>query len=259
MDSAEWRPILSSLVLPPTGPLLLALVGWLIARRWRGAGRAIGLAGWAALWLLCCNGTAIWMSHTLLPPVQHLAPATVAQQLTHEKVQAIVVLGGGVYRHVPEFDGPLPGSITAARVQYGAWLSRQSGLPLAFAGGLGWANAGIADHPSEAASIRAVLERAGAPTPRWLDDRSRDTAENGLNMARQLRPEGIVRVALVTHAWHMPRAVRAFEAAGLTVLPAPMGFIVPHQRPLLEWMPSSYGLDASHQVLREWLAWRMGR
>lgn len=259
MDSAEWRPILSTLVLPPTGPLLLLLLAWWVGRTRRTAGRLLGLAGLAVLWLLCCNGTAIWLSHRLLPPVQALPAANVAQHLAQQNVQAIVVLGGGVQRHVPEYDGPLPTSVTAARVHYGAWLARESGLPLAFAGGLGWANAGVAEHPSEAAAVGAMLQRAGAPAPRWLDDRSRDTVHNGRNMAQLLQPAGVGRIALVTHAWHMPRAVRAFEAAGLTVLPAPIGFIVPHQRPLLEWLPSTYGLDASHQVLREWLAWRMGR
>jgi uncharacterized SAM-binding protein YcdF (DUF218 family) len=57
----------------------------------------------------------------------------------------------------------------------------------------------------------------------------------------------------------MPRAVRAFEATGLTVLPAPMGFAVPLQRPVLEWLPSTHGLANTSAVVREWLALRLGR
>jgi hypothetical protein len=38
------------------------------------------------------------------------------------------------------------------------------------------------------------------------------------------------------------------------VLPAPMGFVLPSERPLLEWLPSAHGLTASRHVLREWLA-----
>jgi uncharacterized SAM-binding protein YcdF (DUF218 family) len=55
----------------------------------------------------------------------------------------------------------------------------------------------------------------------------------------------------------MPRSQALFEKAGLQVLPAPMGFVLPSERPLLEWLPSARGLTASRQVLREWLALRL--
>lgn len=259
MDSAEWRPILATLALPPAAPLLLMAVGWLVGLSRRGLGRALVLLGLVLLWLLCCNGVAVWMSRVLLPSVQALPPASVAATLKQHEVQAIVVLGGGVSPYAAEYDGPLLTSYTAARVHYGAWLARESGLPLAFAGGLGWANAGTPGHPTEAQAVQAMLQRDGGPQPRWLDSSSRDTAENARNMAALLQPAGVQRVVLVTHAFHMPRAVRAFEAVGLTVLPAPIGFMERRQRPLLEWLPSTAGLDASHQVLREWLAVRMRR
>lgn len=259
MESAEWRPILSTLALPPMAPLLLIALGWLVglSRRWLGS--ALVLLGLATLWLLSCNGVAIWLSRGLLPSVQALPPATVASTLKQQDVQAIVVLGGGVSPYAAEYDGPLLSSYTAARVHYGAWLARESGLPLAYAGGLGWANAGTPGHPTEAQAVQAMLSRADAPQPRWLDASSRDTAENARNMAALLRPAGVQRVALVTHAFHMPRSVRAFEAVGLTVVPAPIGFTERRQRALLEWLPSTAGLEASHQVLREWLALRMRR
>ena len=259
MESAEWRPILSTLALPPMAALLLIALGWLVglSRRWLGS--ALVLLGLATLWLLSCNGVAIWLSRGLLPSVQALPPATVASTLKQQDVQAIVVLGGGVSPYAAEYDGPLLSSYTAARVHYGAWLARESGLPLAYAGGLGWANAGTPGHPTEAQAVQAMLRRADAPQPRWLDGSSRDTAENARNMAALLRPAGVQRVALVTHAFHMPRSVRAFEAVGLTVVPAPIGFTERRQRALLEWLPSTAGLEASHQVLREWLALRMRR
>lgn len=259
MESAEWRPILATLALPPAAPLLLMALGWLIGLARRGLGRALILLGFVLLWLLSCNGAAVWLSRTLLPPVQALPPAHIAATLQQHGVQAVVVLGGGVSPYAAEYDGPLLTSYTAARVHYGAWLARESQLPLAFAGGLGWANAGTPQHPTEAQAVQAMLQRAGSPQPRWLDSDSRDTAENARNMAALLLPAGVQRVALVTHAVHMPRSVLAFEAAGLTVLPAPIGFVAPRQRALLEWLPSTAGLEGSHQVLREWLALRMRR
>jgi uncharacterized SAM-binding protein YcdF (DUF218 family) len=91
-------------------------------------------------------------------------------------------------------------------------------------------------------------------TLRWIDKQSRDTAENAARTHDLLAPAGIHHIALVTHAWHLPRSQALFEQAGFTVLPAPMGFVLPSERPLLEWLPSAHGLTASRQVLREWLA-----
>ncbi|MFT3721310.1 YdcF family protein [Pseudorhodoferax sp.] len=259
MHPAEWRPILSTLVLPPAGLLLLVLFGWLLARRWRRAGRALALAGLAALWLLSCNAVAVRLSQALLPQFTALPQAQAAARLQAQHIQAVVVLGGGLYPRVPEFEGPLPSSHTAARALYGSWLARESDLPLGFSGGVGWANAGEAGHPDEADAVARLLARAGSAPLRWAEGASRDTLENARNMAALLQRDGVERIALVTSAWHMPRSVRAFEAAGLAVLPAPMGFVVPLQRPLLEWLPSAYGLSASQQILREWLALRLGR
>jgi hypothetical protein len=35
--------------------------------------------------------------------------------------------------------------------------------------------------------------------------------------------------------------------------------VLPRSRPLLEWLPSTQGLQASQWVLREWLALRLNR
>ncbi len=92
---------------------------------------------------------------------------------------------------------------------------------------------------------------------RWSEGASRDTRENAINLRPLLQQGGISRIALVTDAWHMPRAVMEFERAGFEVTPAPTGFIATRERPLLEWLPSAHGLSSSRQVLREWLAIRM--
>jgi uncharacterized SAM-binding protein YcdF (DUF218 family) len=73
--------------------------------------------------------------------------------------------------------------------------------------------------------MRIALERDFAVPVRWLEGRSRNTLENAIESARMLRGEGIATVMLVTHATHMPRAVRAFAAAGLRTVPAPAGGI----------------------------------
>lgn len=50
---------------------------------------------------------------------------------------------------------------------------------------------------------------------RWKEERSRTTWENAQMTADLLLPQGIKRVAVVTQAWHMPRAVWSLKRPGL--------------------------------------------
>ncbi len=245
----EFKAIAGALLLPPASPLLLACAGllWLRHR----FGRLLITAGLLALWLLSCNAVAVWLAQRVLPQVSVLAP-TRQSQLRATGVQAIVVLGGGMQPVAPEYGQAQPNASTAARLGYGIQLAKRSSLPLAFAGGVGWSNSGQAV-PSEASTAEVFAAEHGL-TLRWIDNQSRDTAENAARMHDLLAPVGIHSIALVTHAWHMPRSQALFEKAGFTVLPTPMGFVLTSERPLLEWLPSAHGLTASRHVLREWLA-----
>ncbi len=256
MTPGELKPLLTALAMPPAGPLLLLGLGLWLARRHKLTGRLLWLGGLASLWLLSCNAVAVLLAHSILPQVAPLPAAGVGASLQARQVQAIVVLGGGLQPSAPEYGRAQPSAQTAARLRYGVWLARQSKLPLAFAGGVGWANSGT-NTLSEGAVAQAMLSQDYGLSLRWVDDQSRDTRENAAQMQRLLARDGVQRIALVTHSWHMPRAVREFEKAGLTVVPAPTGFTLPQQRTALEWLPSAYGLQASREVLREWLGMRM--
>lgn len=253
IDPGELKPLLSTLVLPPAGPLLLALAGLWLMRRRRVAGAAVATGALLLTWLLSCHAVAIVLAQSLLPQVAPLHPAA----LKGGPVQAIVVLGGGVLPQAPEYGQAQLNGPSTARLRYGLWLARQSGLPVAFAGGVGWAAAGMATQ-SEGAVARRTAEEAGLAL-RWVDEASRDTAENARLTAALLQKDGMRHIALVTDAWHMPRSVQAFERAGLQVTPAPTGFALPLERPLLEWLPSAHGLRLSRAVLREWLGLQVAR
>ena len=250
----EFKAIAAALLLPPASPLLLAAAGLLCVRR--AISQVLIALGLLALWLLSCNGTAVWLAQRALPQVGVLEPSRQVQ-LRASGVQAIVILGGGIQPSAPEYGQAQPNGSTTARLRYGIQLAKRSGLPLAFAGGVGWSNAGQA--VSSEASTAQVFATENGLTLRWTEDQSRDTAENAARMHDLLAPAGIHNIALVTHAWHMPRSQALFEKVGFTVLPAPMGFVLPSERPLLEWMPSAHGLTASRNVLREWLALQLRR
>jgi uncharacterized SAM-binding protein YcdF (DUF218 family) len=127
---------------------------------------------------------------------------------------------------------------------------------LGFSGGRGWAqNSGIEDSEAEAAQRSATRDFAYPLT--WLETGSRDTAENAELSVALLRGHGVRRVLIVTHAWHMPRAMALFDRAaadaGPSLIAAPLPADGAVLAPWLEWMPSSRGSELVRTGLREWL------
>ena len=171
-------------------------------------------------------------------------------------MQAIVVLGGGMQRSSPEYGSPQLSANSLQRVRYGAWLGRQSGLPLAFSGGVGH---GADPGPSEAEIAARIAEREFGRPLKWTETQSRDTNENAMRTLPMLKEQGIERVVLVTHGNHMRRAAAAFERASerlsvpMQITPAPMGGEGAHRLDLGDWLPSRSGYEAVCIALHEWL------
>jgi len=163
--------------------------------------------------------------------------------------QAIVILAGGLNRSAIEWGGESVNAFTLQRVRYGAHLARTSGLPIYVTGGV----PGDARH-SEAQLMASVLQRDYGIQPKWIDQSASTTRGNALMAAKDLKPLGIQRVALVTTAMHMPRSKQAFEAAGFTVIPAPTDYVA--QRPFTpgQLAPGAGALVVSHLALREWIS-----
>jgi len=249
------KPILTTLVLPATSGLLASfvLLGWAWRSASQRARRPLALCGLTTLlmWLLSCHAVAIWLSVQLLPQVSAVTP----EDLKRQQVQALVILGGGVRQQAPEYGGPTLSPDAMSRLLYGVHLSHQSQLPMAYTGGVGWA--GTSDQTPEAEVAAMDLKRLGLPALNWQENQSRDTRENARLTAQLLSQHGITRIALVTHAWHMPRSVRQFEDAGLVVTPAPMGFMGSDLPPLLLWLPSGQALRESGWVIKEWLGLKL--
>ena len=248
MELGSLKPVLSSLAMPLAFLPLLGLLGLVLIARRKRMGWFVCTAVFVTLWLLSCQGTAVWLSQNTVP---QYSPVTVSQ-LKAGQVQAVVVLGGGVFPLAPEYGAAQPGPATLARLRYGIWLSRQTGLPVAFSGGSGWA-AGTAVTSTEAEVAARVAQDDFGFTLRWLESQSRDTAENAQFIAPLLKRDGIARIALVTDALHMPRALTEFERTGLTITPAPTGFVLPTKSGFLQWLPSADGLRDSTRLMHELL------
>ena len=242
MDLAfTLKAIFKALVLPPTGPMLVALFGVLLLRRAPRIGRALVWTGALTLVLLCLPVVAGILARPFDMKPLDLADA--------KRAQAIVVLGGGTRRAAPEYGGDTLGRRTLERVRYGARVARETGLPVLVTGGV------LPDvQSSEAALMREALEREYGVPVRWAEDRSRNTRENARLSAPMLKAGGVTTAVLVAHAIDMPRAQAEFAAAGIEVIPAPTGLAARAPIQIGDFVPSAPALQASHDAVYEILA-----
>ena len=121
MEFGVFKPILTSLALPPLSLILLAALGLLLAALKRRGGLVLAALALVLLWLVSCHGMAVWLARNALP---QFAPLT-ASALKAADTQAIVVLGGGLLPEEPEYGEAQLGPHSATRLRYGITLARQ--------------------------------------------------------------------------------------------------------------------------------------
>jgi uncharacterized SAM-binding protein YcdF (DUF218 family) len=234
----QLKRLLRGLILPPTGFLLLAILGLILLKRRPRLARACLTVSIAALWLLSMPV----ISNALVHCAERYPPFALASA-SASGAQAIVILGGGGQRALaPEYNAPAADPVLLERLTYGAYLAKQTQLPVLITG-----------FQIEAAAMRATLERNFDVTPRWVDGNSFDTFQNARNSVALLGAQGIHRILLVTHATHMWRALHEFTAAGIEVVPAPMGINVAEDPGIGRYIPTADGLLRSNIAIYELL------
>lgn len=241
-----WAKIAGVLLTPPGVIVVVALIGFMLQTRWRWFGFFIVGLCIVALLALSLPLTARQLALPL--ESQHGALSLSVPDKNSPPAEAIVVLGGGRYADAPEYAGDTVSLATLERLRYAARLQQKTDLPVLVSGG-----APFGEEVSEAALMRAVLERDFKVKVRWVENKSANTLENARESKVLLQEAGVRRIYLVTHAWHMPRAVWAFTNAGISVTPAPMGFttLTRAERQVFGYLPSAGALGISSRTLRE--------
>jgi len=235
----SWTRYVETLLLPPAGIIWLAAVGLLMLRtRLNLWGVSLLVLSVLSLFLLATPLIREWLLRTLdrYPPL----PAEDGSVLP--EAECVLILSGGVQHKAREYGGDTVGSSALERIRYGAWLWKRVKRPVLISG-------------TSAPLMAEAMRQSFGVAVRWVEAESRSTNENAAFSARRLRAEDIDRVYLVTHFWHMPRAVAAFRRAGLDPVPAPMGFGSRGgaERGVLSLIPSSEPLAVSQLALREWV------
>ena len=230
---------LESLLRPPNSLIWLAVVGLLLLRtRWRRPGVAVLAVSVVSLYLL---STPLMVS-ALLAPLDRYPPLDPSSPASWPDAQAIVVLSAGKTMAV-EFGDEVISAPAFERLRYAAWLHDRVGRPILLTG----VNSDV--------MAEGLTELFGVEA-RWVENESRNTHEHAVRCRPLLQADGIERIYVVTHFWHMSRAVAAFsQVEGLELVPAPLGFSERHR----DWydprwlMPSSPALYSSAGVLHEWI------
>jgi uncharacterized SAM-binding protein YcdF (DUF218 family) len=230
------KTLLKSVILPPAGPLLLAIIGVFLIKRRPALARACLILGLGSLWLL---STPV-VSGALAGLAEHYPPLDLRSTAG---AQAIVILGGGGQRaFAPEYGGPAADPYLLERLSYGAYIARKTGLPILVTG-----------FRIEASAMRDTLLRNFDMSARWVDDQAYDTFENARNSVRLLKADGVNRIVLVTHATHMWRSVHEFTAAGIEVVPAPAGILDQRYSDVSRYVPSAEALLRACAAINELL------
>ena len=177
----------------------------------------------------------------LIWPLEETYPALNLSDLGANRVeQAIVVLSAG-HNYAPEYNGQTVSPDTLVRLRYAATLARHTHLPLLVSGD---------------ERMQKVLEQEYLMPVRWNEQRSQDTWQNAQYSAEILQHHHIHSIFLVTNAWHMRRAVLAFERAGLKVTPAPTGYVrFPASLYFYRLLPIQEALDLTQKALNEYFGY----
>ena len=109
------------------------------------------------------------------------------------------------------------------------------------------------DRPSHAQVLADAAVSLGIDRQRIvLIDQARDTEDEAARVSEQV---GNAPIALITSAWHMPRALALFRAAGIAALPCPADFRA-HTDEDFRWshlLWNASGLERSTLGVHEWI------
>lgn len=225
----------------------MALGAVALFTRFARAGRWLVLAT-AVVYLACGFGP---VGAALMRPLEDRFPRPPADM---PAPTGIVVLGGAINEDITLARGTIALSQSGARMTAAAALMRRfPQARLVFTGG---SAALLGNHKPEADAARQLfLELGVAPERMTFEDRSRNTYENALFTRDLIHPQPGSRWLLVTSAFHMPRAMGIFRAAGFPVIAYPTDYWTlgtPEDFLKLQ-TDASEGMQITETALREWI------
>jgi len=214
---------------------------------WRGHRRTgFGLVGLACVWLWVWSSP--WFYFILGGNLERQYPSTAVDSL--QQADAIVVLGGGLGSPTPLTFYPelYPG---ADRGWHAARCFRAGKAPVVVFSGT-----------AEGPGMRQFLVDLGVPKEKIIiESESKNTYENGVFTREKLKELKAHSIILVTSAWHLRRAIMAFQGMGIKVIPAgcdyeALSILGGPQPPLvLRYLPTPDFLMRNSMVCKEYIGY----
>ncbi len=287
--SYSWaiRNLIAEFLMPPGIFLIVILMTLVIIKRsW--LRNTLIVASVMSIWLTSTNYFAIQITKLAGYVFEWPQPfnidnlsastryVTSNNKLAKNPSSAIIVLGGGRRKgaiDVPEYQSQDVSAQAAERLRHAARLARTLNIPILVSGGS--PDRTTKDELSEAQVMAQVLREEFGIDAKWIEDQSNTTEENLKNSLAILSRENIEKVYLVTHFWHMPRAmqtVRAIqkndqkqdqkegfkpnrtveeEQGNITVIATPHGYYQKEQFTPLDFYPSGEGFQRARWIFHE--------
>lgn len=221
--------------------LALGALFSLVQRRWLLAGL------WSAAFVLLTLSGSTWIGDHLMRRLEADIPRTPLSELP--PLQAVFVLGGGTSL---DASGQPQLGHAGDRLIVAAKLFRLGKTPLVISSGSGFP--GI-DAERDLASETAHLWRDLGIPPSAIEE-----LPGPINTIQEIEAyrdlchaRGWTNVALVSSAWHLPRALRICQGVGLTVVPIGADWCGTDARlSVFTLMPTGYGAATVHRACWEW-------
>jgi uncharacterized SAM-binding protein YcdF (DUF218 family) len=240
MDYALYvlKKIISVLVYPTGTALLLLFAGLtLLVKKRKRAGTFLIIVATMVLLIFSMG----WSGYALLKSLENEAgPYADPSHLEQAGRKYIVVLGGtGIYDDLfppDSWESVNPRFLESVRLWHAV-----PGAMLVMSGGPG----------SSSKSMEALAVRFGIPKEAMiLETSAMDTASEAHSISKLVGKEPF---ALVTSAFHIPRALQQFREAGTNPIPCPCDFRTTRRPPTHQLlMPSGAGLYYSEVALKEY-------
>ncbi len=239
--------ILGFFALPSNTVIAIGVLGIvLLATRWRRTGVWLAMAsvlGCAVMGLSPLGNALILTLEQRFPP----------WDATRGAPDGIVVLGGAITPEVSVARGMPALNEAAERITAAVELARRyPNARIIFSGGSG---ALLYGEGVEAEIAIRQFEALGLPHDRVVaEEQSRNTIENAVFSRLIAEPKPGERWLLVTSAYHMPRAVAVFRAAGFPVEAYPVDWRTRGSADALRPFESvGDGLRRTDTAVREWV------
>ncbi|MDZ7752550.1 MAG: YdcF family protein [Gammaproteobacteria bacterium] len=238
--------LLVKLVLPPSGPILLGLIGAILSPWRRRAGVWVMVFSIVAAYVFSIPLTASLLTIAARPhsPLDETG-------LDALDADVVVVLAGGLYLRAPEYGEDTASQRTLARVRYAAFLARRLGVPVIASGGFRDKEHRWEGTRTEAEAMTSLLSKEMGIDDVLTDSDSYSTRDSARRVDGLL-PAGTERILLVTDAMHSRRAVDAFLRAGIEVIPAPTRYYTaPAPYTIYSWIPQEDSVSQTWYALYE--------